>query len=463
MNRPSRGAVDLTEGPVLRRMLQYFFPVFLGMLFQQLYNTVDSVVVGRFVGTEALASVGGNTRVIINLVIGIFTGLASGATVIISQQFGAKDNDRLKRTVHTILLFCVFIGLFITVGGYFFVPVVLRWLDVPEDIFDRSTEYLRIYFAGGVPLLLYNVGAGILRAVGDSRRPLYILMACCCTNIVLDVLFVAVFSWESAGAAAATVLAQLVSALLVLTLLARSEEAYRFIPKELRIDPPLLRHAMMIGIPSALQNSMYSVSNMIIMSAVNRYKTVAIAAWAASSALDGMFWLTATALGVAVCSFAGQCFGAGNTERLREGVRKWMLFSIIVTAALSAVLLGFGRPFLRLVSDDPDVIDMALVVMWHMVPFYVIWIIVEITTGTLRGVGDVFRPTIIVMLGVCVFRILWISFVLPHFPGIETICDVYPVTWGVTSTAILIYFFRSDWLGRSRRNEEKEAERSRRA
>lgn len=439
---------DLTQGSILKSLLRFFFPILFGMLFQQLYNTVDAIVVGRCVGHEALAAVGGSPAVIINLVIGVFTGLASGATVIISQYFGSRDDGQLSRAVHTILLFCLIAGVVLTVLGRLSSPWSLRLVKTPEDIFGLSSSYLRIYYIGAAPLLLFNVASGILRAVGDSRRPLVYLGVCCVLNIALDLLFVAAFDMGVDGVAWATVLSVLVSAVLILLRLARAGGPERLELKSLRMDPSSLRRILYIGVPAAVQGTMYSVSNIIIQAAINQFGTTVVAAWTAVGKFDGVYWVTSNSFGAAICTFVGQCFGAGKYERMKAGVRKCLLTAVGTSVMLSSLLLGLGRWGLLLFASDRTVIDEAMRILWYFVPFYVIWSFIEIISNTLRGAGDAIAPAIICLLGVCVLRILWIWLVVPRFRTVLSVSLSYPITWAVTAVAFVIYYYKSDWLTR---------------
>jgi len=439
---------DLTQGSILKSLLRFFFPILFGMLFQQLYNTVDAVVVGRVVGAEALAAVGGSPAVIINLVIGIFTGMASGATVIISQYYGARDDERLGRAVHTILLFCLIAGAALTLLGRLSAMWSLRAVKTPEDILDLSCSYLRIYYLGAVPLLLFNVASGILRAVGDSRRPLYYLGVCCGMNIALDLLFVAALRWGVNGVAWATVISQLTGAVLILVRLVRSEGPERMELRKLRIDAPSLKRILYIGVPAAIQGAMYSISNILIQAAINDFGTVVVAAWTAISKFDGVYWVTSNSFGAAICTFVGQNFGAGKYDRMREGVRKWLLTTLGTSVVLSALLIGLSRWGLRLFTTDAAVIAEATRMMWYFIPYYAIWSFIEIISNTLRGAGDAIAPTVISLIGVCLLRILWIAFVVPRWHTVMCISVSYPVTWFITAATFVIYYYKSNWLAR---------------
>ena len=391
---------------------------------------------------------GGSPAVIINLVIGIFTGLASGATVIISQYYGSRDDERLSRAVHTILVFCALSGVALTLLGWFSTPWSLRAVKTRADIFTLSERYLKLYYLGSVPLLLFNVASGILRAVGDSRWPLAYLGVCCALNIVLDLGFVAALDMGVAGVAWATVLSQLVGAALILVHLARVKGPERLELKRLRIDGASLRRILYIGIPAAVQGAMYSVSNIIIQSAINDFDTVVVAAWTAISKFDGVFWVTSNSFGAAICTFVGQCFGAGKYERMKEGVRKWLLTALAAALTVTALLLSLSRWGLLLFATEQAVLDEAARMLWYFVPFYFIWSFIEILSNTLRGAGDALAPTIICLLGVCALRIAWIWLVVPYWHTVIGVSVSYPVTWFVTAVAFVIYYNKSDWLTR---------------
>ncbi len=439
---------DLTQGSILGKLTRFFFPIFFGMLFFQLYNTVDAIVVGRCLGPSALAAVGGSPAVITNLVIGFFTGLGTGATVIISQYYGARDDLQLSRAVHTILCFCIAAGLVLTAVGWLSAPWSLRLVKTPEDILDDSILYLRLYYIGATGLLLFNIGSGILRAVGDSRWPLVFLGICCVLNIVLDLLFVAVFSRGIAGVAWATVISLSFSALLILFHLSRAEGAWRFRPRMLGITGSSLRRILRLGVPAAVQGSMYALSNIILQAAINRFGTVIVAAWTALGKFDALYWVTSNAMGTALCTFVGQNFGAGKYDRMRKGVHQWLLTDLAVTVLLSALLILLAPTVLRLFSDDDSVIRHAVRMMWYFAPYYALWVCIDILSNALRGAGDSLRPMLISLIGVCLLRIAWVYIVVPRWNTVAGVSVSYPFTWGVTAVAYLIYYRRGGWLRR---------------
>lgn len=439
---------NLTEGPIRGKLLRFLFPVMLGMLFQQLYNTVDAIIVGKYVGKEALAAVGGSPAMIINLVIGFFTGLGAGATVIAAQYFGAQNRNMLSRTVHTAFAFSLAVGAVLTVLGMWLTPWALSAVDTPPDILELSAEYLRIYFSGTIFTLIFNVGSGILRAVGDSRRPLYYLIVCCVLNIVLDLVFVKALGLGAAGVGYATVVSLAVSAVLVTVSLCLSQQAHRLRLSGIRLDLPALRQILRIGIPSGVQSAMYSASNLIIQVAINRFGTTVVAAWTAIGKFDGIFWVISNSIGITVCAFVGQCFGAGRYARMKQGVKSCFLLAAGAAAVISVLLLVFAQPGMHLITDDSGVIAYSVEMLWYFVPFYLVWSVIEVLSNTLRGAGDSVRPTLIVTVGVCLLRVLWMLFVVPVWYSVQGISMSYPVSWVITAIVLAVYYFKSNWLAR---------------
>ncbi|MEG0910662.1 MAG: MATE family efflux transporter [Ruthenibacterium sp.] len=439
----------ITEGPIAKPLLSFFFPIWLGTFFQFFYNTADAVIVGNFVGKEALAAVGGPTGTIINLLVGFFVGLSSGATVIISQFYGAHKGDETSRAVHTAAALSLAAGAVLTVIGIAVSPMILRAMGTPDDIIGYSVTYIRIYFMGTVFNLIYNIGAGILRAVGDSRRPLYFLIACSATNVLLDILLVVVIPLGVAGAAIATVASQVVSALLIIAALQKAPPTYRLVTSRIRFDFSILAKMVRIGLPAGVQSVLYSVSNIIIQASVNSFGTNAVAAWTAYGKIDGIFWMTISSFGIAITTFVGQNFGAQKYDRVKKSVRVCLLLSLGFTVVMSAGILLLGPQLYRLFTQDAAVIKIGVSVMKTMVPFYFTYIAIEILSGALRGTGDGLIPMIITCLGVCVLRMVWIAFVVPLYPCIEMTSLSYPVTWAVTSVCFIIYYKQGGWLKRS--------------
>lgn len=431
----------ITEGVIWKQLLLFFFPILFGTFFQQLYNAADAMIVGRFVGKEALSAVGGSTGTIINLLVGFFVGLSSGATVIISQYYGAKCQEMVEYAVHTAIAFCVLGGVVLMVIGIPAAPAILRAMDTPADVLEPAILYIRIYFAGIIGNLIYNMGAGILRAVGDSKRPLYFLIVSCLTNIVLDILFVVGFHMGVAGAALATILSQLLSAVLVIVVLMRTQDMHHLELKRVRIDSRMLKRIIRIGFPAGLQSVMYSSSNLLIQTSVNALGTNTVAAWTAYSKIDCMFWMIVSAFGISITTFVGQNYGAGKFDRVRKGVKVCMGMTFGSTFVLSFLLYKWGVYGYQLFTTDVEVISIGIDILQYLVPVYFTYVSIEILSGALRGVGDCWIPTVICCLGVCVLRIVWLMTAVPKWNNIFTIIFSYPLTWVVTSVLFIVYYF----------------------
>lgn len=432
---------EITEGIIWRQLLIFFFPIVVGTLFQQLYNTVDAVIVGRFVGKAALASVGGSAAVLTYQVVMFFTSLSNGAAVIISQFYGAKNKQKLHAALHTAAAFSIIASILITVAGYLATPALLTVMKTPSDIMPDSIGYLRIYFLGIIATLIYNMGSGIMRAVGDSRRPLYYLIVCCILNIVLDIVLVVYFKMGIKGAALATIISQAVSAVLVILALMTSYDMLRLIPGDIRIDVPLLLSELRIGLPGGIQSSMYGLTNIIIQTSINQFGTDTAAAWAAFGKMDLIFWAVSGAFGISITTFAGQNYGAGKLGRVYKSVRVCLGMSLALCGTILAGLLIFARPLLSLFTSDDTVIGLGVYMMVNIVPSYAIFIFVEIFTGALRGIGDVMIPTLITLGGVCLVRLPWILIVTPIRKELFTILVSYPIAWAATALLMIPYYF----------------------
>ena len=436
----------ITEGVIWKQLLLFFFPIVLGTFFQQLYNTADAIIVGKYVGKEALAAVGGTTGTLINLLVGFFVGLSSGASVIISQFYGAQRSEDVSRAVHTTMALALASGAALTVLGICLSKNVLIMMGTPTDVLDYAVTYINIYFLGMIPSLIYNIGSGILRAVGDSRRPLFFLVSATMTNIVLDV--VLVIGLNLGVAAAATVLSQVVSAVLVMMTLCRTSQVYRLQFKKIRFYGDMLVRIVRIGLPAGLQSVMYSLSNIIIQASVNGFGTDVMAAYTAYGKVDGMYWMVINAFGVAITTFVGQNFGARLYDRMKKSINVCLGISAAVTIALSAVLLAIAKPMLGLFSDDAQVIEIGLSIVYLIVPTYITYIFIEILSGAMRGAGDSLIPTIMTLTGVCLLRVFWVTVVVSAHHELKVLLMSYPITWIVTSAMFLVYYLRGKWLKR---------------
>lgn len=431
---------QIINGVIWKQLLIFFFPIALGTLFQQLYNTVDAIIVGRFVGKAALASVGGSASVLSNMVIGFFTGLSAGAAVIISQFYGAGDSKNLNKSLHTAYAFSLIASVFVALIGCLLTPWMLRTMNTPAEIMTDSILYLRIYFVGTIAMLNYNMGSGIMRALGDSKRPLYFLIVCCFLNIGLDILFVVVFHLGIAGAAIATVISQAVSAIMVIRALMTAYDEIQLKLKELRIHLGLLKSELRLGIPGGIQFCMYSITNIIIQTAINGFGTDTAAAWGAFGKADMIFWTISGAFGTAITTFAGQNFGAKKIDRIHKSVRVCLGMDLGASAAIIGILMIFCKPLLHIFTSDANVVNIGTYMMRSILPSYIIFVVVEVMSGALRGMGDVMIPTLITMGGVCGVRVPWMLFVLPMRNELSTILISYPLAWIVTAALIIPYY-----------------------
>ncbi len=419
---------SMTKGTIWKQILLFFFPILIGAFFQQLYNTVDAVVVGRFAGKEALASVGGSSGQILNFIFSFFMGLAAGASVIVAQCFGAKDRRSLDEALHTTYAFGLAGGIVLGIVGVFLTRPLLVLLQTPQELLDDSVLYVRVLLAGLAFTLLYNMGSGILRAVGDSQRPLKVLIACCVLNIVLDVLFVAVFHMGVLGAAIATDISQAFSAFLITRLLMNKVPEMSLDLRRLRINPRMLHRILTIGVPTALAGSMFSISNMILQTAINHMGIDTVAAWTAFGKVDALWWMINQAFSTAVTTFVGQNYGANLPDRIRRGVREVLCMEIVSAACITMVFWIFGPVLLGMFTSDPEVVTIGMQVARILTPFYAVFAISEITGAALRAEGHVLACTISNLVGICVYRIIWVTFVYPH-GTLRQIMICYPVSW----------------------------------
>ena len=407
------------DGVIWKQLFIFFLPIAAGTCIQQLYNTVDGLIVGRFVGTTALAAVGGSSAQIINLMIGFFVAATAGASVVIAQIFGAgRTEDVQKAAGNAITVFGV-IGVLLAVIGFAASPAMLTLLRTPADTIEGATLYLRIYFIGVPSILILNMESNTLRAVGDSVGPFLFMVVGCVTNIVLDFIFVLVFQMGIAGVAVATVISQLVNMTLLTMRLMRTKERYR----------------LSIG--------------------VNSLGTVVVASWTMTSKTDGIFWAVSNALGAAITSFIGQNLGAGRRDRARECVKQGLILHAVITVTVSALILLAGRPLLTVLTGDQAVRDTTFFMMVCFVPFYILWTIIEVLSAVLRGAGDTLRPFLIISLGICVFRIVWVGTLFLYFHTLFVLCMSYAASWFVTDVAMVLYYKKGKWMDRSGRILEK--------
>lgn len=438
-----RRDTDMTSGSIIRHLLIFAVPLLLGNIFQQLYNTVDSVVVGNYVGKEALAAVGGVAPVI-NMLIGLFTGLATGAGVVISQYYGAHDDKRVEQAVHTFFALTLILCVVLTVAGTLLVPLMLKMMKTPLDVETEAAEYLRIYFLGLSGLLLYNTGAGVLRAVGDSKRPLYFLTFSAVTNTVLDLLFVARFRMGIAGAAYATILAQGLSAVLVIVTLCRSAGACRLQVRKLRLHGECLKRICAVGLPSALQMSITSFSNVFVQSYINRFGSACMAGWTTYQKIDAFALVPIMTLGMSVTTFVGQNLGACNPSRARSGTRTAWLMSLIITVVILIPLMIFAPQLAYLFNQDPEVLKYGTLFLRLGSPFYLVLTVNQIYSGALRGAGRTRIPMFITLGSFVAFRQIYLFIVYRTVGELIPVALGYPLGWLLCSGLILIYYRHVD-------------------
>ena len=435
----------ITEGVIWKQLLFFFFPILLGSFFQQMYNTVDTIIVGRFVGTQARAAVGA-TSALLNLMNGFFIGLSTGATVLLSQFYGAKSKQGVQDALHTGVALSLLLGAVVMLLGYCFGPRLLGLMNTPESCLDDAVLYIKIYFGGAIASMLYNMGAGILRAVGDSKRPLYFLIVCALANTGLDLLFVAVFGLGTAGAAMATSLSQLICAGLVIWVLLRIPGDCRLHVSELRFDSVLLRRMTAIGLPAGLATIMYSVANVIIQKAINLLGTDTAAAWSIYWKLDGFYWPISNAIGITVMTFAGQNYGARQIDRIYSVIRTGMRMHVGFSALFSVLMFLTRGLTVQFFTDDANVMAEGSRIITMLAFFYPTFCCVEVLSSAMRGCGRSVMPTVLTLFGTCLLRLALLFFVtFPHLSN-WTIALCYPATWITTSVLFVIYYKCFRWM-----------------
>lgn len=436
--------LQMTEGAIAPIILKFFFPILLGTFFQQMYNMADTIIVGRFVGTQALAAVGA-TGSLMNMVNGFFVGIGSGATVILSQFYGAGDTKGVDKALHTALTLAVILGGIITVLGVSFSPAVLRWMDTPDSCFGISVSYIRIIFGGAVAAMVYNMAAGVLRAMGDSKRPVYYLIFCSVLNIVLDIVLVVYFRLGAPGAAAATILSELTSAVLLLRLLCRLPDTPLSF-RRLRLDMSLMGRILHIGLPAGLQFVTFDLSNILVQAGINSFGDVTMAAWTAIGRADTLTWMVSGAFGVSITTFVGQNFGAGKIDRIHKGVRVCLGLSVAVIGALAALEFAFRAAILGVFTTDAEVIRVGCQIILIIVPFNPLFMPTEIFAGAMRGVGSSATPTMITGVCICAFRVAWLYLVVSRFHYVYMLAAAYPISWALTMSVFTVVYLRGRWL-----------------
>lgn len=433
--------MDMTHGTIGRQLISFALPMFLGLCFQQLYTTVDIVVVGQYVSKQAVAAVG-NTGSIINMLVGFCNGLALGATVLISQRYGAHDEKSLSLAVQTTIVMTLGLSVILTALGTWLAPIALKWMDTPADVMADATVYLRIYFEGITGLMIYNMGSGILRAVGDSRRPLYFLILSSVLNVALDLACVRGLGMGVEGVAIATVLSQCISAVLVLVLLTRSHAPYRILWNRLKLDKDMLRAIFRIGLPAGIQNGVIAFSNVFVQSYINFYGTDCAAGWAAYNRLDAFIALPANSLSQASATFSAQNYGAKAYSRLKRGANLSLKYSLVSTLALSAVAMLLRTPLLRLINSDPGMLEFGEHFILWISPFYVLTCFNGVYSGAMRGMNESRIPMIITLSSFVAFRQIYLYVTRLMGLGFFAVTFAYPVGWLMSSVLFTIFYRR---------------------
>lgn len=435
----------MTEGSVVKNILFFSVPLILGNLLQQLYNTVDSVIVGNYVGSNALAAIGSSTS-LVYLLIAFSQGVSVGAGVVISQRLGQKNKEGVQISVHTALALSGILGIILTVGGILFSKEILLWMNTPEEVLTDAVTYLRLYSAGMVFNVVYNMAAGILNAAGNSRRSLGYLAIASVTNLILDLLFIVGMKMGIAGAAIATNIGQMISCLLAIWFLVRTQTDYKVYLNKIKIHKSTAGLIIKIGLPTGFQNMVISLSNILVQSSVNSFGANAMAGFGAYMKVDGFNVLPVTSFGMAATTFVGQNFGAGKLERVKRGMWMTLGIGILYTTTTGVLLLTFSETIMHLFSNDPAVIAYGQQAMRFFCPFYWVLSILHALSGTVRGTGKSIPPMIVLLISLCLFRVLWVQFVMPNIASIEGIFMLYPISWTIGSGLMILYTWKGKWL-----------------
>ena len=435
----------MTEGSIWKNILLFSMPLILGNLLQQLYNTADSIIVGNFLGSNALAAVGSSGSPIY-LLIGFSQGIAVGAGVVVAQYLGAKDRKDAQDAIHTSLAIAVILGILLTVGGILFSRTLLVWMNTPAEVLPDAVTYMKIYFGGVLFSVVYNMAAGILNAAGNSQRSLIYLGFASVTNIILDLLFIAVFRMGVEGAAIATDLSQLVSCVLSLAFLSRVKADYQVTLRNIKVHPKMASRIVRIGLPTGIQNMVISFSNVLVQSSVNGYGAAAMAGFAAYMKIDGFNILPVTSFSMAATTFVGQNYGAGKIDRVKKGMWVTLAMGVIYTLVTGGLLLAFQNPIMRLFTSDDSVVAFGVTAMHYFCPFYFLLAILHGLAGAVRGTGRSVPPMVVLLVSLCLFRVVWIQFVLPLFHNIDGIFVLYPVSWAFGAVLMVFYAWKGNWL-----------------
>ncbi|MGI5977027.1 MAG: MATE family efflux transporter [Candidatus Limivicinus sp.] len=448
----STRAINLTEGSVTKDIVRFTIPLFLSYLLQQLYNSVDTAVVGQFSGSADLAAVG-STSALINLLIGFFMGLATGTGVLYAMYFGSGNFKRLKKLIDNAMVLSFSIGLAITAVGVIFTEQLLGIMHVPDDVLGPSVVYLRIFMSGTVVNMLYNVGAGMLRAEGDSTRPLIYLFLGGLGNLILDIVLVAYFHMGVAGAAIATVAAQTVTAVLIYIRLHKLNQEYAFKISKIRLDRSITWDIVRISVPCGLQSSMFNISNLLVQIKINAFGTAAIAGFTAFDKLDSFIFMAMASLSLSISTFVGQNVGAGKYWRIKKGIGVTLAMCIAMSGLMSLAIMFFFQPLIHIFTKDETAAKYAWDMACYLIPAVWFYSFVDILAGAVRGAGEAVPVTVITAMTICVFRVVWLELLLHFRSEIEIVYLCYPVSWILCGIATIWYYYRRSGLKKSMRRE----------
>lgn len=435
----------MTEGTIWKKITFFAIPIFLGNLFQQMYNTVDSLIVGNFLGSNALAAVSSSGNLIF-LMIGFFNGISIGAGVVIARYFGARDKKNVERAVHTTVAFGLAASVILTIVGTFFAPQILVWMQTPDNVLPQSTAYFRIYFMDSIGFVMYNIFVGILQAVGDSRHPLYYLMVSSVVNIVLDLTLIAGFHMGVGAAAFATAVSQFISAVLCMIQLIRSQEEYHLCLKHIRFEWDMLKQIIRFGLPSGFQNSIIAIANVVVQSNINSFGEMAMAGCGAYAKIEGFGFLPITSFTMALTTFVGQNLGAKNYERTKKGARFGMVCAMTIAEVIGIVIFIFAPVFIAAFDNTAEVIRFGVEKARTAALFYFLLAYSHSISAILRGAGKSVVPMIVMMVCWCVIRVAVLTVAGFFFPSIAVVYWVYPITWTLSSAIFLIYYKKANWL-----------------
>lgn len=435
----------MTEGCIWRKIVKFALPICWGNLFQQLYNIVDSVVVGNFVGRDALAAIS-STGSLIFLLVGFFGGIFMGAGVVISKYFGAGKKDSVQRSIHTSIAFAIIAGIILTIVGTLLTPQILRLMGTPDSVFSNATLYVRIYFMGILSIVLYNTSSGIFQAVGDSKHPLYYLIISSIVNVVLDLIFVVVFEWGIGGAAIATVISQTVSVVLAFYKLSTTTDVYKIDFKKIRIDPMILKEIIRLGLPAGIQNSVIALANVVVQANINAFGSVAMAGCGSYSKIEGFVFIPITSFAMSMTTFIGQNLGAKKYDRAKEGAKFGIISSLILAEIIGIIFFILAPKLVSLFNTEPEVVQFGTSQSRTIALFYFLLAFSHCIAGILRGAGKSIVPMFVMLLCWCIIRVTYITITTHFIPQIQVVFWAYPLTWSLSSIIFLIYYLKSDWI-----------------